>query len=135
MQSRRFIILFWTLLLVPAVIISVVAFKLLLHEQERINRSTITSLTERARIIAQSIHITVKEVEESLSKALIDIDPDKLEPTLLFWEETNPLIRNVFIWEKQSLLKYPVKGMAATYEERQFVNRFDAFLQVKKNLL
>ncbi len=127
MKSRRFIKLFWILLLVPAVIISIVALKLLLHEQERINRSTIISLNERAQIIAQSIHLTVKEVEESLSKALLDIDPDKIESTLLFWEETNPLIRNVFIWEKQSLLKYPVKGMAATYEERQFVNRFNSF--------
>ena len=132
MKSRRFIILFWVLLLAPAVIISVVAFKLLLHEQERINRSTIISLTERAETLARNIHITVKEVEESLSRALIDIDPDKLESALLFWEETNPLIRNVFIWEKKSLLKYPVKGMASTVEERQFVSRFDSFFTGEK---
>jgi two-component system, OmpR family, phosphate regulon sensor histidine kinase PhoR len=126
MKSRRFIILFWVLLIVPAVIISVAAFKLLLHEQERINRSAITSLTERAETLAQSVHITIKEVEERLSEALIEIDSDQLESTLLFWEETNPLVRNVFIWEENTLLKYPVKGMSSTLEERQFINRFDA---------
>ncbi|MEA1969702.1 MAG: hypothetical protein U9N77_15965 [Thermodesulfobacteriota bacterium] len=42
----------------------------------------------------------------------------------MFWEETNPLIRNVFIWDEQTLLKYPVKGLASTLEERQFAARF-----------
>ncbi len=132
MKSRRFIILFWVLLLVPAVIISIVALKLLLHEQERINRSIVTSLNERAQIIAQSIHVTVKEVEESLSEALLDIDPEKLEFTLLYWEETNPLIRNVFIWDEHAMLKYPVKGLASTLEERQFITRFESFFSGEK---
>ena len=132
MKSRRFIILFWVLLLVPAITITLVAFRLLLHEQERINRSAIISLTERADVIAGNIHITVKEVEESLSRALIDIDSDQLESTLLLWEETNPLVRNVYVWEEHTLLKYPVQGMAATLEERQFVARFDSFFTGEK---
>jgi signal transduction histidine kinase len=127
MKSRRFITLFWVLLLVPAIIISAVAFRLLIHEQERINRTTIISLTERAETIASNIHITVREVEESLSQALINIQAEQLKSTLLLWEETNPLIRNVFIWKKQTLLEYPAKGMASTLEERQFVTRFESF--------
>ncbi|MCK5541863.1 MAG: HAMP domain-containing histidine kinase [Desulfobacterales bacterium] len=132
MKSRRFITLFWVLLLVPAVIISAVAFKLLFHEQERINLTIITSLTERAEIIASNIHIIVREVEKSLSQALIDIKPEQLEPTLLLWEETNPLIRNVYIWDKQNLLEYPLKGMASTLEERQFITRFDSIFVTGK---
>jgi len=127
MKSRRFIVLFWVLLLVPAVIVSVFAFKLLLHEQERINNFAEKLLEQRAQALAHNIHTTVREVEESLSKALVGIDSTNLEPTLLLWEETNPLVRNVFIWDKKSLLKYPVKGMASTLEERQFMNRFDSF--------
>ena len=32
----------------------------------------------------------------------------------------------------KSLLRYPVKGMASTLEERQFVNRFDSFFTGEK---
>ncbi|MCP3901225.1 MAG: hypothetical protein GY707_16090, partial [Desulfobacteraceae bacterium] len=129
MKSRRFITLFWILLIVPAIIISAVAFRLLLHEQERINRTAITSLTERGKIIASNIHLTIGEVEESLSQALIDIDSGQLKATLLFWEESNPLVRNVFIWDEHDLLRYPAKGMASTLEERQFIVRFDSIFK------
>ncbi len=132
MESRRFIIIFWVLLLVPAVVISVVSFKLLLHEQERINRAAVTSFTERAKIIARNIHITIRDVEENLSQSLIGIDKGQLESTLLLWEETNSLVRNVFIWDEKKLLLYPAKGVASTLEERSFIVRFDSFFSGEK---
>lgn len=135
MKSRRSTLLFWILLLVSAVIVSIYAFKLLLHEQERINNSAEALLIDRAQAIAQDIHFIVEEVEQSLSKAMLDIDSDNLEPTLLLWEETNPLVRNVFIWKEKTLLKYPVQGMASTLEERQFVNRFDSFFSGERSFI
>ncbi len=127
MASKRSIIIFWILLLVPTLIIVGVAFLLLSHEEERINRSAVLSLEDRARAISETIQITVTEVESALTDSLFRIDPNRLKPTLLLWEETNPLVRNVFIWNETSRLVYPVQGLASTSEERRFISRFASF--------
>ena len=54
MTNKRSIILFWALFLVPTLIMAGAAAKLLFHEQERINRSALTALTQRAESIAES---------------------------------------------------------------------------------
>ena len=126
MTSKRSIIIFWALFLVPTLIISGIAFRLLSHEQERINRSAIQALSERAKTISETIHITVEAVQENLTQSLLDIDQDKLKKTLLVWEETNPLVRNVFIYQKNRELEYPVRGMESTLEERRFISRYDS---------
>ena len=125
MRKKRSIIFFWALLLVPTLIMAGVAARLLYHEQERINRSNLLALTERAQTIAQSIHLTIEAVKDNLTQSLVIIPPEKLKPTLLDWEMTNPLVRNVFIFKRNTLV-YPVKGMASTLEERRFMARYDA---------
>ncbi|MBC2704977.1 HAMP domain-containing sensor histidine kinase [Desulfobacula sp.] len=126
MTSKRSIIIFWALFLVPTLIISGIAFRLLSHEQERINRSAIQALSERAETISETIHITVEAVQENLTQSLLDIDQDNLKKILLAWEETNPLVRNVFIYQKNRELEYPVRGMESTFEERRFIARYDS---------
>ena len=126
MTSKRSIIIFWALFLVPTLIISGIAFRLLSHEQERINRAAIQALSERAKTISETIHITVEAVQENLTQSLLDIDQDNLQKTLLVWEETNPLVRNVFIYQKNRELEYPVRGMESTLEERRFITRYDS---------
>jgi len=126
MTSKRSIIIFWALFLVPTLIISGIAFRLLSHEQERINRAAIQALSERAKTISETIHITVEAVQENLTQSLLDIDQDNLQKTLLVWEETNPLVRNVFIYQKDRELEYPVRGMESTLEERRFITRYDS---------
>lgn len=126
MNSRRMIICYWVLLIVPAVIVSGVAATFLRHEQERINTAAVDTMTRQARSIARTVHMTVEEVENRLARALLEIDRPDLTRTLLTWEETNPLVRNVFIWDPVHLLEYPVRGMASTREERQFIRRFEA---------
>ncbi len=129
MTSKRSIIIFWALFLVPTFIIAGIAVKLLSHEQDRINRSAIHALSERAKAISDTIHLTVEAVQENLTRSLLDIDlnsnQDKLKKTLLIWEETNPLVRNIFIYKKDSNLEYPVRGMESTLEERRFISRYD----------
>ncbi|MCP4672777.1 MAG: helix-hairpin-helix domain-containing protein, partial [Desulfobacula sp.] len=125
MKSRRSIIVFWALFLVPTLIIAVIALQLLSHEQERINQSAITALSQRAKAVSQTIHITIETIQENLKQSLLDINQNRLETNLLMWEETNPLVRNVFIHRNQKL-EYPVKGMESTFEERQFMARYDA---------
>jgi signal transduction histidine kinase len=64
-------------------------------------------------------------VEVELQQALYEVPGQRLVDTLLEWEATNPLIRNVFVWDGATGLEYPPAGMAATAEERQFTDRFD----------
>ncbi len=124
MKSRRSIIIFWALFLMPTLIIAGIALKLLSHEQERINQSAIDALSQRAEAVSQTIHITIEDVLENLKQSLLAIEQEKLETTLLIWEETNPLVRNIFIYSNQTL-KYPAKGMESTLEERRFIARYD----------
>lgn len=126
MTSKRSIIIFWALFLVPTLIITGIAFRLLSHEQERINRSAMQALSERAKTISETIHITVEAVQENLTQSLLDIDHDNLQKTLLVWEETNPLVRNIFIYQKDRELEYPVRGMESTLDERRFIARYDS---------
>ena len=126
MADKRLIIIFWILLIVPAAVVSGVAGMLLLHEQERINRAARDALEGRARALALDIHTTVEAVEQRLSGALLGIDDQFPEKTLLLWEQTNPLVRNVFVRGADGRLRYPEKGLAATPEERAFVTRFSA---------
>ena len=125
MKSRRSIIVFWALFLVPTLIIALIALQLLSHEQERINQSAINALSQRAKAVAQTIHITIETIQDNLQQSLLDIDQNRLETDLLIWEETNPLVRNIFIHRNQKL-EYPVKGMESTSEERRFMERYDA---------
>ena len=124
MTNKRSIILFWALFLVPTLIMAGAAAKLLFHEQERINRSALTALTQRAESIAESIHLTVETVKDNLIRSLEGIRPEKPDQILPDWAENNPLVRNVFIFKDN--LVYPVQGPASTTEERRFITRYDA---------
>lgn len=126
MTSRRSIIFFWGLFLIPTLIMAGAAAKLLFHEQERIGDATLLALTERAEVVSRSVHLTVETVKENLIGALIRIPPARLKETLLEWEETNPLVRNVFIFNNDNGLVYPVRSLASTREERRFTVRYDA---------
>ena len=124
-MKTRSILLYWLLILIPAIIISSAAFRLLYHEQERINRLSVSAVEDRARVIGESIQVTIDAVEDELTRSLLDIPEDNIQATLLDWEENNPLIRNVFIWDKDRGLLYPEKGLASTSEERNFTSRFE----------
>lgn len=126
MKGKDSILIYWILLLVPTVIIGAAAFRLLLHEQERINRAAVSSASDRADAIAETIRITIEEVEEELTQSLFQIPEERLKKTLLTWEENNPLIRNVFIWSREAKLVYPLASMESTSEERRFITRYDA---------
>ena len=124
MTSKRSIIFFWALFFVPTLIMAAAAFRLLLHEQERINRANVEALTQQAQTIAQTIHLTLEGVRDNLTQSLRNLPADKIKENLLEWERINPLVRNVFIWDKEKKLIYPKQGMASTNEERLFTSRY-----------
>jgi signal transduction histidine kinase len=126
MTRKRTILFFWVLILVPTLVMSGAAYRLLSHEQERMNRSAQETLMAQAAAISETIHLTVDTVKDNLIRSLMAIDPGKLAPTLQDWEKTNPLVRNGFVFDPQETLIYPKKGMAATLEQQRFIARFDA---------
>jgi len=127
MINKRSIVLFWALFLVPTFLVAGIAFRLLSHEQDRINTSALRSFSERATTISEIVHLTVEAVQENLTLSLMALEPDQLQSRLLEWEKTNPLIRNVFIYKKGKGLDYPVRGMESTSEERRFIVRYESF--------
>ena len=124
-MEKRSILFYWMLILIPAIIISSVAFKLLYHEQERINQLAIAAIEDRTRAIGETLQITVEAVEDELIQKLLNIPEHDILETLIDWEQSNPLVRNVFIWDEGTGLRYPETGMASTSEERNFILRFD----------
>jgi signal transduction histidine kinase len=126
MTSKKSIIIFWALFLVPTLVIAIIAFKLLSHEQERISKSALDALSERATIISETIHLTIQAVQDNLTQSLLVLDPGKLKKKLIEWEETNPLVRNVFVYKKDKNLEYPLRGLESTLEQRLFIARYDS---------
>ncbi len=126
MTSKRSIILFWALILVPTLILSAFALRLLSNEQKRINQTGLTVLTDRAQTISETIHLTIETVQENITSSLLELDQNNLMAVLISWEEINPLIRNVFIYNSDKTLEYPVKGMASTKEEQRFIARYNS---------
>ena len=126
MTSKKSIIIFWALFLVPTLVIAIIAFKLLSHEQERISKSALDALSERATIISETIHLTIQAVQDNLTQSLLVLDQGKLKKKLIEWEETNPLVRNVFVYKKDKNLEYPLRGLESTLEQRLFIARYDS---------
>jgi signal transduction histidine kinase len=125
LTTRRTLIVYWLLLILPALFMAGAVFRLLSHEKERIHVRTAASLEERAAAMAESLELTVTDVEDALTQSLMGIDPNNLVSVLVSWESDNPLVRNVFVWKKNRLL-YPVEGTSSTPEERRFIGRYEA---------
>lgn len=126
MKTRRSIVIYWILLLIPTLVVAGMAFILLSHEQERLRGLALQSLKDRITAIAESVHLTVAEVEETMTRSLLAIDRDRVQPTLLEWEASNPLVRNVFVWNQGRGLAWPAGTLAFTREERMFVARYES---------
>ncbi len=132
MTGRGSILLFWVLLMVPTLILSGVAFKLLSHEDARLRKANINTMMDQARTLAGKIDLTIDTVQHNLTQSLSELwTPGQgpsaiasLQHQLLNWERNNPLVRNVFIYHRKKGLLYPERTLAATKEERQFIQRF-----------
>ncbi len=125
MKTRRIILIYWFLLIVPTLVIGLWALKLLSHEKDRLKAQALSSLAQRAETMAEGLVSTVADVEEALSRSLLGMDERRIGDTLREWEEENPLVRNVFVWKANRLIT-PVDGLAATPEERRFASRYEA---------
>lgn len=125
-MTKRSIILYWLLLLVPTLIIGAAAFRWLSHEQDWIDQQILSSAMERARAIAENAQLSVITVEEGILEALSQIHSSNIAEKLKEWERNNPLVRNVFIWMPRANLQLPNPKEPTTSEERRFIARYDS---------
>jgi signal transduction histidine kinase len=125
-MKKRSIILYWLILFLPTLVIAAGGIVLLRGEKERLAQAERSSVNDRARAIAETLQITVEAVEHDLGEALQRVPTQGLIDALLDWKETNPLIRNVFVWKPKAGLQYPKMGALATTEETRFIARYQA---------
>lgn len=124
-NTKRTVIIYWLLLILPTIFMGAAGLRLLVHEKDRLQAQALASWADRAGAMADSLELTVSEVEDALTRSLMGIDRDRIKETLLSWQETNPLVRNVFVWQ-QGKLDYPMASLESTAEERRFISRYDA---------
>lgn len=125
-MNRRAILGYWLLLFVPTVVVGLAAFRLIRHEGERITALSRSVALDRVRAIADNVRLMVSSVEDELSESLRQIPTPALVETLSAWEKSNPLVRNVFIWDAKTGLQMPSPRNGWTTEERRFIARYDA---------
>ncbi|MCK4564930.1 MAG: HAMP domain-containing histidine kinase, partial [Verrucomicrobia bacterium] len=64
-------------------------------------------------------------VQDELLRALQALSPENLEQALRIWEQDNPLVRNVFIWQGANDLLLPDSTLPLTREQREFLQRYN----------
>jgi signal transduction histidine kinase len=125
-STKKSVILYWVLLFIPTVVIGAVAFRLLSHEQERITLLLRSSAMDRLSTLAESIRFTVSTIEERLVESLFQLDDNFMADTLELWKSSDPMIRNVFIWDPVQGLKLPRPGRFLSAEDRGFIARYES---------
>lgn len=124
MYKPKLIILAWLLLLVPTLLLGVGALRLLQSEETRLLNSARSAAGDRVEAIAGNIDLAVAEVQDGLLETLRQLPQDNLPLQLDSWKRENPLVRNVFIWQRGRGLIFPNPEQPASDEEEAFVRRY-----------
>jgi len=124
MDRPKLIILAWLLLLVPTLLLGVGALRLLQGEEMRLRSSARAAATDRIDAIAGNIDLAVTEVQDGLLETLKRLPASDLPRQLDNWKRDNPLVRNVFIWQRDHGLIFPHPEQPASDEEAAFVRRY-----------
>jgi signal transduction histidine kinase len=123
-MNRRYVILYWLLLLVPTFVISAFLFQTLRQEKTQMVEAAYETARNRAQIIAETIRLTIRGVEHTITQALLLMPIETLPEILPGLASTTDLVSNVFIWSPEAGLQYPVKGKGTTPAEERFIERY-----------
>jgi signal transduction histidine kinase len=124
-MNRRYVILYWLLLLIPTFVISAFLFQTLRQERTRIVQAAYETARNRAQTIAETIRLTTRGVEHTIIQALLLLPADEhLQEMLIGFVRTTDLVNNVFIWSHKAGLQYPVPGEGASSGDDQFIERY-----------
>jgi signal transduction histidine kinase len=126
-MTRFRLIITWLLLLIPTLLLGVGALYLLKGEEARLASSARATANDRISAIAGNLDLAIAEVKDGLVGTLSGLPQDDfMQQTDLLeeWKRSNPLVRNVFIWEQGRGLRYPDPEMPSSDEEADFVRRY-----------
>ena len=119
------LVLYWILLLAPAMLLGGWAFRLLGHERERMERQVREAAGLRAEAAAGAVRAAVTLAERELTGMLRALPAGGEEARLAELRETHPLVRNAFVWQRGVGVVYPRAG-ESTSEERRFLSRYES---------
>ena len=122
MKTR--LLIAWLLLLIPTLILGIGALRLLENEESRLTGQAKETAHSRILAIADSIDVSVTEVQSGLLETLITLPQENLVEQLDDWKRTNPLVRNVFVWQQGRGLLHPDPEQPASDEEAMFIRRY-----------
>lgn len=126
-MTRFRLIITWLLLLIPTLMLGIGALYLLKGEDVRLASSARATASDRMSAIAGNLDLAIAEVKEGLIETLQGLPHDGFMQQTDFledWKRSNPLVRNVFIWEQGRGLRYPDPEMPSSDEEADFVRRY-----------
>jgi len=123
MRHHRLLIA-WLLLLVPTLLLGVGALRLLDSEEARRSADLRQAAQARVESLADQLDLGIAEVQEGLMTTLQQLAGGDAVAALDDWNRSNPLVRNVFVWEKGRGLLFPDPERPASDEEAQFVRRY-----------
>lgn len=127
-MRRRYIIIYWLLIGVPALLLGIAAVRQLRGEGERLRDMVRRGDRERAERLADALRGMVAAAQDDLMGQLRAMPAEGLEESLLAWERDHPLVRNVFVWEPRLGTRLPA-ARGATEEERRFLQRYAPLLR------
>ena len=126
-MTRFRLIITWLLLLVPTLMLGLGALYLLKGEETRLASSARATASDRISAIAGNLDLSIAEVKDGLVDTLQNLPQDGfMQQTDLLeeWKRSNPLVRNVFIWQQGRGLRYPDPEMPSSDEEADFIRRY-----------
>ncbi len=126
-MTRFKLIITWLLLLIPTLMLGIGALYLLKGEEARLASSARATASDRISAIAGNIDLAIAEVKDGLVETLSTLPNDgfiRQTDLLEDWKRSNPLVRNVFIWEQGRGLRYPDPEKPSSDEEADFVRRY-----------
>ncbi len=124
-MNRRYVILYWLLLLIPTFVISAFLFQTLRQERNRIVQAAYETARSRAETIAETIQLTTRGVEHTIIHALLLLPTDdRLQQMLTGFVRTTDLVGNVFICSSKSGLLFPLESDGAPPNETHFIERY-----------
>jgi signal transduction histidine kinase len=131
MLSKKAIIFYWALLIIPTILIGYWGAKMIRHEQERIADLQKEAIRGRLKSLAQEISMGLMVRKNAIINNLEDIYVSQntvLVDRLIQWKQQDPMVRCAFLHDLKQGLIFPSEDFGATLDEYGFMARYDALL-------
>ncbi len=126
MLKTRTMIIACLLLLVPTLLLGLGALQLLRQQEQTLQQRGQATASDRALAIAGNIDLAVGEVLDGLQQTLQQLPQTGQTEALESWKRSNPLVRNVFIWQSGRGLLHPDPAQPTSAEEGDFIRRYQS---------